>query len=224
MRRKYKDVQDAMRTMLELHYYRQPMLDFVGATMMDRHILHAADIGPDSLVLDVGAFTGEWAQHMVKRYDPTIYAFEPNPHSFEKVEHKAQQNPKLKPVPYGLGDRDLEVDFTLKGLGSSMLEERADHTDVPRTRVEIRSIDRAWRELGLDNVDLMKVNIEGAEFPLFERMIETGLLGKVDTYLIQFHEWHAGAYSKRRRIRRELARTHRLEWDYYFVWEKWVRK
>ena len=48
-----------MRTMLELHYYRQPMLDFVGAAMMDRHIVHTADIGPDSLVLDVGAFTGE---------------------------------------------------------------------------------------------------------------------------------------------------------------------
>jgi hypothetical protein len=69
----------------------------------------------------------------------------------------------------------------------------------------------------------MKINIEGAEFPLLDRMIKTGLLQNVDCFLIQFHEWHPGAYKKRRHIREALSRTHRLEWDYYFIWEKWVR-
>ena len=90
-----------------------------------------------------------------------------------------------------------------------MYEERSDHADVPRMQVELADIERVWRELDLGTVNLMKINIEGAEFPLFERMMDSGLLDKVDTYLIQFHEWHPGAYRRRRRIRKALAKTHK---------------
>ena len=209
---------------MELHYYRCPFLDFMGATIANKHILHEADLGPDSVVIDVGAFTGGWARHIVERYDPVIYAFEPNPNSFAKIEEMAGANPKLKPVPYGLGDKDEAVEFTLKGLGSSMYDERESAADVPRTSVEIRAIDSVWNELQLGEVDLVKINIEGAEFPLLDKMIEADLLKQVRCFLIQFHEWHPGAYAKRRRIREELRKTHRLVWDYYFVWEKWEKR
>jgi FkbM family methyltransferase len=126
-------------------------------------------------------------------------------------------------MPYGLGDEDITVEFTLNGLGSSMCDERTSHSDTPRTNVQIADIDRVWRDLRLGQVNLMKINIEGAEFPLLARMIETGLLNRVDCFMIQFHEWHPDAYGKRRRIREELSKTHRLVWDYHFIWEKWVR-
>ena len=89
MRWKFRKSSGPMRAMLELHYYRPAMLHFVGATISNKHILHDANINADSVVLDVGAFTGSWAQHMVDRYDPVIYAFEPNPRSFELLQQKA---------------------------------------------------------------------------------------------------------------------------------------
>jgi len=224
MRWKYRNSSGPMKAMLELHYYRPAMLDFVGATILNKHILHEVDLTADSIVVDVGAFTGGWAQHIVDRYDPTIFAFEPNPRSFQALAAKASTNPKLRPLQYGLGDEDVTVDFTLNGLGSSMCDERSDHTGIERIKVDIAAVDRVWGDLGLGVVDLMKINIEGAEFPLLDKMIKKNLLQNVECFLIQFHEWHPDAYRKRRHIRRELARTHRLEWEYYFVWEKWVRK
>jgi FkbM family methyltransferase len=223
MRWKYRKSSEQMKAMMELHYYSPAMLEFVGATIMNKHILHDADIDSDSVVVDVGAYTGSWAQHMVERYDPVIYAFEPNPKSFERLRQKAANNPKLQPMPYGLGGEDLTVDFTLNGLGSSMYDERSSNSAVPRIKVEIAAIERVWKELRLGQVDLMKINIEGAEFPLLDKMISANLLNKVGCFMIQFHEWHPDAYAKRRRIREELSKTHRLEWEYYFVWEKWVR-
>ena len=223
MRWKYRKSSAAMKTMMELHSYSPALINFVGATFVNKHILHEAAINSDSVVVDVGAFTGAWAKHMVDRYDPVIYAFEPNPNSFSQLQRKMASNPKLHAMPYGLGDEDVMVEFTLKGLGSSMCDERSAHSDTPRIQVEIAAVDRIWDELKLGQVDLMKINIEGAEFPLFDKMIKADLLNKVDCYMIQFHEWHPGAYSKRRRIREELSKTHRLEWEYYFVWEKWVR-
>ncbi|NQX89915.1 MAG: FkbM family methyltransferase [Halioglobus sp.] len=223
MRWKYRTTHGPMKAMLELHYYRPALLEFVGLTLYNPHILHEADLDSESIVMDVGAFTGSWAQHMVDRYDPIIYAFEPNPQSFKKLQCKATDNTKLRPLEYGLGDKDEIVEFTLKGLGSSMCDERSAHSDIDRTAVQIVAIDRAWRELDLGHIDLMKINIEGAEFPLLQKMIEAGLLGNVKCFLIQFHEWHPGAYRKHKKIRQELSKTHQLEWDYHFIWEKWVR-
>ena len=223
MRWKYRDTSGPMKAMLELHYYRPAILHFIGATIYNQHILHDADIDSTSVVVDVGAFTGSWAQHMVDRYDPVIFAFEPNPRSFELLQQKAVNNPKLQPMPYGLGDEDITVDFTLNGLGSSMCDDRSSSSDVPRIKVDIAAIDKVWKDLKLGQVDLMKINIEGAEFPLLDKMIKADLLNKVNCFMIQFHEWHPGAYAKRRHIREELSKTHRLEWDYYFIWEKWVR-
>jgi FkbM family methyltransferase len=223
MRWKYRKSSGPVKAMMELHYYRPALFDFMGATIVHKHILHDVNIDSNSVVVDVGAFTGVWAQHMVDRYDPVIYAFEPNPRSFDLLQQRAIDNPKLQPMPYGLGDEDLTVDFTLNGLGSSMCDDRSSNLDMPRIKVDIAAVDRVWKELKLGNVDLMKINIEGAEFPLLDKMIKSDLLKNVDCFMIQFHEWHPGAYAKRRRIREELSKTHRLEWDYHFVWEKWVR-
>lgn len=223
MRWKFRETKGPMKSMLELHYYSPALLEFVGATMFNPHILHEVDLDAESVVIDVGAFTGSWAQHMVERYDPIIYAFEPNPKSYESLSKKAQENPKLHPMKYGLGGEDATVEFTLNGLGSSMCDERTAHSGMERIEVDIASIDRVWKDLDLGQVDLMKINIEGAEFPLLDKMIKTGLFENVRCFLIQFHEWHPGAYRKRKKIREELSRTHRLEWEYYFVWEKWER-
>jgi len=223
VRRKYKDKSGFGKAAMELHYYRPTLFKFMGATILNKHILHEADLKPDSVVIDVGAFNGTWAQNIIDRYDPVMYSFEPNSRSFGMLAEKAEGNPKFNVLQYGLGDEDQMVEFTLKGLGSSMYEDRASHADLPRETVEIRAIERVWNDLQLGQVDLMKINIEGAEFPLLEKMIEADLLRCVDCFMIQFHEWHPGAYGRRRRIRKELAKTHRLLWDYHFVWEKWVR-
>ncbi len=60
----------------------------------------------------------------------------------------------------------------------------------------------------------MKINIEGAEFPLLDKMIEENLLSCVSYFFTQFNEWHSGAQWKPWRVRKELRKTHRLVWDF----------
>ena len=96
--------------------------------------------------------------------------------------------------------------MALEYLGSSVFSDTSGKKGVPWAEVEIKDISTVWKSLALDRVDFMKINIEGAEFPLLERMIECNLLRKVDCFLIQFHEWHPGAYKRRRKIRKALSR------------------
>jgi FkbM family methyltransferase len=213
-----------MRSAMELHYYRPEFYKWLGAISTNAMLLHEADIDSDSIVIDAGAYTGEWAQEIIDRYNPTIHAFEPDPRNYKKLEERARLQSHLIPYKYGLGDRNEAVRITLEFLGSTIFSDASDKKGVPSAEVEIRDIAETWNLLALDRVDLMKINIEGAEFPLLERMIAADLLEKVGCFMIQFHEWHPGAYHRRRDIRAALSKTHRLVWDYHFIWEKWVLK
>jgi FkbM family methyltransferase len=213
-----------MRSAMELHYYRPAFYKWLGAISANRLLLHEADIDANSIVLDAGAYTGEWAQEIMDRYNPTIHAFEPDPRNYKQLEKRALANSRLISYKFGLGDKNETVRMAMEHLGSSIFSDTSGKTGVPWAEVEIKDIAETWRTLALDRVEFMKINIEGAEFPLLERMIETDLLKKVDCFLIQFHEWHPRAYSRRRKIRKAMSKTHRLVWDYHFVWEKWLLK
>jgi len=211
------------KALLERYYYRTAAFDFLAATERNRHLLHDAQIDSNSVVVDVGAAAGDWAQQIVDRYDPVIYAFEPNPAAFARLSEKAVHNPKLQPKPYGLGEKDGTEEVVLGDPGSPVIATRNQIANTSCNTNKIAAVDRVWHDLRLGQVDLMRIGINGGEFRLLDRMIQTGLLNKVNCFMIQFHERHPGAYGKRLRIREELSKTHRLEWEYYFIWEKWVR-
>ncbi|MGH9026660.1 MAG: FkbM family methyltransferase, partial [Acidimicrobiia bacterium] len=90
-----------------------------------------------------------------------------------------------------------------------------------RAPVQLRDVVGVLEELGIDHVDLLKVNIEGGEFELFDRLNETGWLPRMRVVSVQFHEWHPKAYRRRRAVRRALRRDHREVWNYPWVWELW---
>lgn len=213
-----------MRSAMELHYYRPAFYKWLGAINENPQLLHDAVLTPDSLVLDVGAYTGEWAEEVIALSNPKILAFEPDPLNFNQLQKRAESLPGLTPFDYGLGDKTETVKISQEFLGSSVFNAGDDTSGMKTADARIVDIAEAWQSLSLDQVDLMKVNIEGSEFPLFERMIEADLLRKVDCFMIQFHEWHPGAYHRRWKIRRALRKTHRPVWDYHFIWEKWELK
>ncbi len=224
MRRRENLEPGFLRSAMELHYYRPAFYKWLGAVSANSQLLHEANLDADSIVLDTGAYTGEWAQEILDRYNPTIHSFEPDPRNFKQLAKRAQENPRLIPYRFGLGDKTETARITLEMLGSTIYSDTPDKQGVPSAEVEIRDIAETWTSLALDRVNLMKINIEGAEFPLLERMIEVDLLRKVDCFMIQFHEWHPGAYHRRWKIRDALRRSHRIVWDYHFIWEKWELK
>lgn len=212
-----------IKSALELHYYRPTFYKWLAGVNANKNLLHEANLEHDSLVLDVGAYTGEWAQEVIELSNPKILAFEPDPFNFKQLEKRAAILPGLTAFPYGLGDKTEDVKISLEYLGSSIYNANDSTSDTATADAKIVDILEAWQSLSLDSVDLMKVNIEGGEFPLFERMIEANLIPRVNCFLIQFHEWHPGAYHRRWKIRRALRKTHRVVWDYHFIWEKWER-
>ena len=169
----------------------------------------------DSLVFDVGGYKGDWAEAIAEKYGSRVVVYEPVPGNLEWLRRRFEGN-GVSVMPYGLLDRDGEVLMGIDGDRSGVHTESA-------TRLECSFRDVAG-ELGGESVDLMKMNVEGSEYEILERMICVGVLKNVRDLLIQFHRHIAGAKKRYEQIALRMDRTHRLVWRDPFVWEMWSRR
>lgn len=222
-RRRETSSDEWVRRVLELHYYNPSIYAFMAAMEAKPDLLHDFPLAPRATIVDVGAFVGEWSEPVATRYgEARIFAFEPGPPFFRQLREVAEKHPHLTALPYGLGARTQQARLsTLDGPGAAVV---GDGERGPGHDIEIRDIDSVFDELGLREVDLLKVNIEGGEYDLFDRLVETDRLVGVDSVLVQFHEWHPNAYRRRRAVRRALRRTHDEIWNYPWVFEYWRRR
>lgn len=219
-RRKYADAPPAAKTRLEHNAYRRAAVKIMGATAVDPHFCHRADLGPNDVVIDVGAFKGLVAQEFVELYGCTVHAFEPNPLLYGELEARFADDPRVKTYEVGLGGSDATVTMEQRGLGSTVYGKN-DDSSIPTVEVRIRDAATVLDELGYDRIDYLKINIEGAEYDLLDRLIETGWLARTRYVLIQFHEWYGSPHLRRWKIRRHLRTTHDEVWNFPWIYELW---
>lgn len=221
MRRKLRAADPMSRELLELHRYSRHVLAFCGASA-SRDLLTLVDIDADSLVLDVGAFRGEWSERIWDRYEPTIHAFEPAPGPSRRMGTTFADNDKVHVHQFGLGGWDMDASLALNGPGASIYGPPS--KQFGSAAVRIRDVSAVLEELGVDDIDLLKINIEGGEYDLIDRLDGTQWLPRVRLLMVQFHEWHPRAHFRRRTNRRALRRDHDEVWGYPWCWELWRRR
>jgi FkbM family methyltransferase len=220
-RRRSRDVDPFIRAILEAQYYRPTMYRFIAATAADPDLLLEADLDEDSVVLDVGAYIGEWSEAISRRYGSKIYAFEPVPNAVGMFSARLGGHANVEILPFGLAGSDVQAPLALEGPGSTVRRGRGTFGSAV---VQLRDVAAVFEELHLGDIDLCKMNIEGGEYDVFDRLIATAWLPRMRLVSVQFHEWHPKAYARRRAIRRALRRTHEQVWNYPFVWELWRRR
>lgn len=218
------------RTVYETHHYRPAMRRFFLDTADNRDILVDVELPEGAVVLDVGAFVGEWSKRILQRADARgrsdirIHAFEPEPSAIKELLAGVGEDPRLHLHPVGLAGRDRLEQLALGGPGSSVFVDSAAPGFFGTREIELRDVEAVLSSLEVDHIDLIKINIEGGEYELLDRLHETGWLPRVGTVIVQFHEFAPDAYRARRRNRRQLAETHRCTWSYPWVFERWDRR
>lgn len=174
----------------------------------------------NSIVIDIGGYTGVWAQQMVKRYNPHIYIIEPLNKYYTSMVHKFSKNHKVKLMNVGVADTNKTGKIYLNGDASSTNVQTGDSVDVT-----FKTLSTILDEWGLEEVDLIQINIEGDEYTLLESLISTGLITSFKNIQVQFHHGIDDCIERREKIRKELAHNNfEINFDYPFVWESWRRK
>jgi FkbM family methyltransferase len=175
------------------------------------------DLDRSSLVLDLGGFEGQWASDIYARFRCRVLVFETVPTFAARIAERFRRNDDIEVHDCGLGATTRSETMHLHGAGTSAYRRDA-------ATVETRIVDvAAWfAEHEIESVQLMKINIEGGEFEVLERLLETGLVARIENLQVQFHFIGPESPARMRAIQQSLAATHAPTYQYPFVWENWA--
>lgn len=125
--------------------------------------LRLPDFHPQTIV-DAGANCGMASVFYANTYpDARIIAVEPDPSNFAMLVKNTRAYPNVTPVHAALWSSDGELQLT----GGDAFEKWGIQT-IEGSGVRAITIDTLMREHGLQSIDLLKVDIEGAEKEVFK--------------------------------------------------------
>jgi FkbM family methyltransferase len=148
---------------------------------MDMHIMHRV-LGRDEYrldafrpgeldtVVDVGGHLGFFAVRaapLARR----VLTFEPFEENFEILSGNVAHLPNVKPVRMAVGPDEGEQEFHVSEIpsaGTFFPVER--HPTVKVVRVPTVTLSAAFRDQGVTSCDLLKIDAEGAEYPILHSM------------------------------------------------------
>ena len=180
------------------------------------------ELNEKSIVFDLGGYKGDFAQAINDKYGCTVYLFEPHPKFYEACAQRFRSNDSIMLFNFGLSNEDGKFVLSDSVDGSSFLNPK--HKEKDGIQCEVKELCATIKKLGVSNIDLMKVNIEGGEYPVLLHMMSEGYLSLVKNYQIQFHNFIDDAKAQRNKIIEGLSETHERTWCYTFVWENWKKK
>lgn len=161
------DLPEVGRLTLPLDIEMQQHLYWAGLSRDDRRILHLARavLPPDGVFLDVGANVGIHtlaAARYLANGGGAVLAFEPHPVNHRILLQNIEQN-RLRHVTaenLGLSDAPAVLTGAAETIGGNWsLASRGDH----RFEVRLVRLDDYLRDHPLPRLDLMKIDVEGAE-------------------------------------------------------------
>lgn len=173
----------------------------------------------ESVVIEVGGYIGRWALQIMERYHPHLYVFEPQVWAAETCRAVLEGGATV--LTHGLGAEDAtlpmgawETDgcsFVKPGLG------------IPGTFGVMKEVGKALKELGISQIDLMMINIEGGEYTLIPHMLDKGILPQ--RLMVQFHTFVDGYGTQLASIHERLEGLgYTVPWTYGVMLTAWERK
>jgi len=151
-------------------------------------------LGPKT-ILDIGSNIGASIIYFHRQFpDAKILGFEPHPDTFRILQKNVAHLPGVTVFNYGLGATSQRIAARADEVNFGAFNTRGDfkdrgHPAVP-VECEVRRLDDVLRELGIAQVDLIKIDCEGAEADVFSTLPDE-ILNQCSWIVGEFHD-HTG--------------------------------
>lgn len=153
------------------------------------------------IIIDCGACQGEWFQKYISP-DNQILAIEALPANVEILERKFGHIKNIVIAHTAVGNTDahtrLYVGPQEKGAyyRCSIYDDKADINDDGYVDVEIHRLSRFIKRLPED-VDILKLDVEGAEYDVFEDLLDSNVINRIKKIVFEEHGFHRVVNGKR---------------------------
>lgn len=166
------------------------------------------DLNSESVVIDLGAYQGEWANEIHAKFGCQVTAVEPTEY-IRNYQHGTIFN-------VAAGTHNGKISFGGRAYYTSAFEPGDHEYDC----IDVNPIIKAYAV-----IDLLKINIEGAEYDVLQHIIGAGLHTRIKNIQVQFHQINGAPYEQwYNQIAAGLNKSHGLTWRYPYCWENWALK
>lgn len=149
------------------------------------HTICPAGLNSESVIVDAGAHRGEFSRSLMERYGCQCQLVEANP---ELAARLSGQN-FTRVLPAALSAQDGRATFIKrKNPEAGGIFNRAQDDGNAVSEVETISLETLTRRFALARIDLLKLDIEGAEFELIEKTSDE-VLRSIGQITVEFHDF-----------------------------------
>ena len=144
------------------------------------------------IIIDAGANIGLVSIYFANTFpNSEIFAIEPEEHNFEILRRNVAPYGNIIPIHGALWSENKDLDLVDPGLGKWGFMTQGDDIDNESLgkkchRVRGMTVDRIMEEQRIESIDILKIDIEGAEREIF--FDSSSWIGKVDALIVELHE------------------------------------
>ncbi|MBX4197915.1 FkbM family methyltransferase [Candidatus Parcubacteria bacterium] len=124
------------------------------------------------IIFDIGSHVGVAALYFHLIYPQAkIFAFEPDPQTFRKLEQNTKQFPEIQPFNMALSNKEgISKFFIYPGstISSSLIKRQDNQKSI---MVPIRTLESVMKQNTVSSIDLIKFDVEGSEYELLRDFI-----------------------------------------------------
>jgi FkbM family methyltransferase len=158
----------------------------VARKILDSHEYEVCCDANPRLIIDAGANIGFSALYFAQRYpNAMIYAIEPEEENFRLLKRNCDGRKNILPRRAALWSRRARLDF--KDDKAEKWAFAVKESDGAKGGIEAVTIPQILDESGFDAIDILKMDIEGAEKELFSNGCDKWL-PKVRILIIELHD------------------------------------
>jgi len=164
-----------------------------GLSNLQTHSIYSKILDSDSLVIDLGANLGQFSEAITREFKCSCYAIEAAPSLYSKL----PENGLVKNFNYAISDRNEPLKFYISDnieSNSISQEVASSHGIQGEVSVDGITLETFLNNQRIELVDLLKIDIEGAEEAVFNSTRDTTLCN-VKQISIEFHDFIPGSIS-----------------------------
>jgi len=172
----------------------------------------------NSIVIDGGCYFGDFTKEILIRFGSRVLSFEPLKKEYKQLVFRFQKNKLVNLYNQAIYDSEKKIPISLDGLNSSIFSNIKIKKKIFIKTFNITNIFKKYKK-----INLLKLNVEGAEYKILLRLIKKKKLHNIDSYLIQFHPIN-GSQLDLKKIRKSfLQQGFKQIFNYNYVWEYWSK-
>lgn len=149
--------------------------------------------GKIGIVIDLGANVGEFTS-LSAGFAQEVHAFEPDPDTFETLNKNCSKLKNVHLYNYAAGAKEGDISFfkdkinnEKSSLSSSIFSNHSGISD--NLEITVKQVDIIEFLDSLDcDIDIIKIDVEGAECDILEKLIESKVLKRVKSIYVETHE------------------------------------